>query len=383
MNRAKIEAELLDWMERTPTHADPARFERLALELFRLQYASCEPYAHFCRSLEKSPSNVSRFNEIPAVPTGAFKEFDLCCFDPADAIKTFRTSGTSTQRRGRLHLDTLRLYEASLLASLRENFLADLQGARPTMCFLAPSAVEMPDSSLSHMFETLLVAEGSAESRFVLQDGKLDIDELERAGRRARERNECLLLMGTSFAFVHFLDATEDADPDRFRLPEGSRIMETGGFKGRSREVSREVLRAKLASRFGIPETRVVNQYGMTELGSQFYDSTCVDPSGSRRKRVPPWTRVRIIDPQSGHDVAPGAEGMIVIHDLANTGSIAAIQTADLGRAVMDDGGEMIGFDVLGRFEGAEQRGCSIATDVMLDATMRDQSPASTTEHGA
>lgn len=74
---------------------------------------------------------------------------------------------------------------------------------------------------------------------------------------------------------------------------------------------------------------------------------------------------------------------MIVIHDLANTGSIAAIQTADLGRAVLDDGGEMIGFDVLGRFEGAEQRGCSIATDVMLDATMRDQSPASTTEHGA
>ena len=145
--------------------------------------------------------------------------------------------------------------------------------------------------------------------------------------------------------------------------------METGGFKGRSREVSRDELHAALAERFMIPIESVVNQYGMTELGSQFYDSTLIDPTGPRRKLTPPWTRVRFIDPETACDVGAGEVGMILVHDLANTGSVAAIQTADLGRAVLDHRGEVIGFDVIGRAEGAEARGCSVATDIMLEAS--------------
>jgi hypothetical protein len=118
----------------------------------------------------------------------------------------------------------------------------------------------------------------------------------------------------------------------------------------------------------------VVNQYGMTELGSQFYDSTLLDPDSPRRKLVPPWTRVRIVDPDSGRDVREGEVGQIVVHDLANTGSVAAIQTADLGRAIVDRQGEWLGFDVLGREAGAEARGCSIATDTMLEASRRGSS---------
>jgi hypothetical protein len=372
MNRNEIEADVLEWMERTPWYADPVRFERLALALFHFQFEACEPYARFCRSLERTPSNVQGFEEIPAVPTGAFKEFDLCCFELDATIKTFRTSGTSSDRRGRLRLDTLQLYESSLLSSLREILLADLRGKQPKMRFLAPTAEEAPDSSLSHMFSTLLAAEGGPGSGFDLRDGQLDLDSLDRARQRAGEGDEPMLILGTSFAFVHFLDETTKSSSGAWKLPGGSRVMETGGFKGRSREIPRETLRRDLARRFGIPETSVVNQYGMTELGSQFYDSTVIDPKGPRRKLAPPWTRVRIIDPKTGHDVKAGEAGMIVIHDLANTGSIAAIQTADLGRAVRDATGESIGFDVLGRFEGAEERGCSIATDVMLDASRRE-----------
>ncbi len=157
-------------------------------------------------------------------------------------------------------------------------------------------------------------------------------------------------------------------------------MLETGGFKGRSREVPREVLRAELAARFGIPEASILNQYGMTELGSQFYDSTLVDPSGPRRKLVPPWTRVRCVDPDSGRDVTVGDVGIVVIHDLANTGSVAAIQTADLGRMIAATAGgeeEGDGFDVLGRFEGAEQRGCSIAVDAVLGGTRAGSRPGS------
>jgi hypothetical protein len=145
--------------------------------------------------------------------------------------------------------------------------------------------------------------------------------------------------------------------------------METGGFKGKSRAVARDDLHAQLAARFAIPEASVLNQYGMTELGSQFYDSTLVDPTGPRRKLAPPWTRVRFIDPTTSLDVATGERGLILIQDLANTGSIASIQTADIGHAVLDAHGEMIGFDVQGRAEGAEARGCSIATDIMLEAS--------------
>jgi hypothetical protein len=372
MNRTEIETDVLEWTKQTPWREDAARFERLALALFHFQYEACEPYARFCRSFERTPSNVKSFDEIPAVPTGAFKEFDLCCFDLDATIKTFRTSGTSSDRRGRLRLDTLRLYESSLLSSLRETFLDDLRGKRPIMRFLAPTKEQSPDSSLSHMFSTLLDAEGGTGSGFDMSDGKLDLESLDRARERAGEAGTPILILGTSFAFVHFLDATSNSAPNAWKLPGGSRVMETGGFKGRSREIPREVLRRDIADRFGIPETSVINQYGMTELGSQFYDSTWLDATGPRRKLTPPWTRVRIIDPLTSHDVATGEVGMILIHDLANTGSIAAIQTADLGRAVQNAAGEKIGFDVLGRSEGAEERGCSIATDVMLDASQRE-----------
>ena len=101
----------------------------------------------------------------------------------------------------------------------------------------------------------------------------------------------------------------------------------------------------------------------MTGLGSRFYDSVLVDRGAARRKLGPPWVRVWLIDPASGAEAQPGEPGVIHVHDLANTGSVAAIQTADLGRAIE---GSPPGFEVLGRLAGAEERGCSIAADAML-----------------
>jgi len=314
---------------------------------------------------------------VPAVPTGAFKEFALRCFPAEATCKTFRTSGTTTERRGELLLDTLRLYEASLLASLRHCFLTDLCGRRPRMRFLAPSPEAAPDSSLTHMFATLAAAEGHAESGFDFTRDGLALEALAQAVASAQSEHAPLVLGGTSFAFVHLLDATRSESAARWALPPGSRVLETGGFKGRSREIPRERLRRELAARFSLSERAIVNQYGMTELGSQFYDSTLVDPNGPRRKLVPPWTRVRFVDPDDGQDVAAGEPGMIVIHDLANTGSVAALQTADLGRSLAD------GFEVLGRAEGAEQRGCSIAADAALVAAGSGRGAGRVSSRGA
>jgi hypothetical protein len=358
--RAALDGELLAWMREEDWSADERRFDRLALALFAHQFARCEPYARFCAARGRTPARVRGWREIPAVPTGAFKEMALRAFPAERECHVFRTSGTATERRGELHLDTLALYEASLLPSFRRHLLPNLApGARARLRILAASPEEAPDSSLSHMFGCALRAFGDAGSGFDLRGGALQVDALLAALERAGAEAAPVTLCGTAFAFVHLLDAL-DARGARLALPPSSRAMETGGFKGRSRELSRAALYAAIERALGIPPERVVNQYGMTELGSQFYDSVLCQPGAARRKLGPPWARVRIVDPESGGDAAPGVAGMLAIVDLANTGSVLALQTADLGRSVAD------GFEVLGREPGAEARGCSIAADEML-----------------
>jgi hypothetical protein len=365
-DRSRIDRKVLDWIAEPVWNQDDGRFDRLAREVFAFQFANCAAYGRFCGGRGITPASIESWRQIPAVPTGAFKELALRCFAAAQTVRTFRTSGTTGQSRGELHLDTLVVYEASLLASLRILLFPDRhEHGRLTLRILAPSAEEAPDSSLSHMFSTLIPALGTDASGFDVRNGELDFAGLVAVLAAAEQRGEPIALCGTAFAFVHFMDAL-DADGRRFALARGSRIMETGGFKGRSRELTRQDLHARLADRLGIPERRIVNQYGMTELGSQFYDSVLVDPDGPRRKLGPPWAQVRIVDPETGADARPGKVGGVVVHDLANTGSIAAIQTADLGRLVVDESGRSIGFEIVGRDPDAEARGCSIAADEML-----------------
>jgi hypothetical protein len=358
--RAEIEAELLHWMGAEPEREDEERFTRLALALFRHQFDHCPPYRRFCEGRGARPGAIGHWSEIPAVPTGAFKEVALRSFPPEATVHVFRTSGTSVERRGALHLDTLALYEASLVPTFERGVLPDLAAGAPVhFVVLAAAPEEAPDSSLSHMFGVMLRRRGDDASGFFLRGGRLDLAPLVDALANAEGAEAPTALCGTAFAFVHLLEALA-ARGTGFRLPASARIMETGGFKGRARERSREALYAALGTQLGVPEERIVNQYGMTELGSQFYDSVLRFPGAPRRKLAPPWTRVRIVDPESGASSRPGDVGAIRIVDLANTGSVLAVQTADLGRA-----GEG-GFQVLGRAAGAEARGCSIAADEML-----------------
>lgn len=361
--RRALDARVLAWLREplpAPEAPDDARFDALARELFAFQFAHCAPYRRFCEGRGRTPATVDRWTQIPAVPTGAFKELVLRSFPAGRERHVFRTSGTATERRGTLRLDTLELYEASLLPSFRRGVLPDLApGARARLRILAPAPAEAPDSSLSHMFGVALAAFGDAGSGFDVQGGALDARGLLAALESAAADATPVALCGTAFAFVHLLDALA-ARGVRLALPTGSRALETGGFKGRSRELPREALYGGVEEALGIPPARIVNQYGMTELGSQFYDSVLCRPGEPRRKLAPPWTRVRVVDPETDGDAAPGAVGVLRIHDLANTGSVAAIETADLGRTLAG------GFEVLGREAGAEARGCSIAADEML-----------------
>lgn len=359
--RAALDDAVLAWLREPRWQQDESRFDSLARDLFQYQYLHCTPYQRWCNAGGHTPDDVGHWREIPAVPTGAFKELRLASFPPSQDTAVFRTSGTSTARRGALHLDTLSLYEASLRSTLRRAFFADIDpNERMTLRVLAPSPEESPDSSLSHMLGCLLEDLGDAHSGYDVRGDKLDPSGVVAALAACCAAGRPVALLGTAFTFVHLLTGI---DGKHFDLPPGSRIMETGGFKGRAREMPREELHGALAATFGLSPTVICNQYGMTELGSQFYDSVLADPAGPRRKLIPPWVRVRLLDPESEEPVPPGEPGLIQIHDLANTGSVAAIRTADLGRAVR---GEPDGFEVLGRIEGAEERGCSIAADDML-----------------
>ncbi|MBW2289762.1 MAG: long-chain fatty acid--CoA ligase [Deltaproteobacteria bacterium] len=363
--RADLDRRVLDWLQEPDFRSDDARFDALARDLFAFQYEHCAAYGAFCRGRGHTPETLRDWREIPAVPTGAFKEMALHSFPAEREIKCFRTSGTSTTTPGTLHLDTLELYEASLLPTFRRYLLPDLAPhARLPIRVLAPSADEAPTSSLSHMFAIAIREFGNEHSGFDVSGGELRSDGLCAALEGRAAEGEAIALCGTAFAFVHLLDDLEQRRV-QYRLPDGSRLMECGGFKGRSREIPRPELYARLEDALGIPIEHMLNQYGMTELGSQFYDSVLVQPEELRRKLGPPWVRVALVDPNSGAPAAHGDTGQIVIYDLANTGSVFAIQTADLGRAIDD------GFEVLGREPGAEARGCSIAADAMLGGRAR------------
>ena len=358
--RAELDATVIAWTREPRWTPDDARFEALALALWAFQFARCAPYRRFCETRGRIPAEVRRWQDIPAVPTGAFKELALTSFPRERAVHVFRTSGTTVSERGALLLDTLDVYEASLRASFARGVLPDLApGGRISFQVLAPSTAEAPDSSLSHMFDTAILDAGSPDSGHWVTRGALDAPRALRALETAERSGDPVALCGTAFAFVHLLDEL-DRRGRRFALPRSARVMETGGFKGRARAVSRDELYAWIEDRLGVPPARIVNQYGMTELGSQFYDSVLGDPSAPRRKLAPPWTRVRILDAKSGAPVANGEIGRIAVLDLANTGSVCALETADLGRAHGD------GFEVIGRDPDAEERGCSIAADALL-----------------
>jgi hypothetical protein len=358
--RGDIDRALLAWMREPLFRDDEERFERLALKLFAFQFEYCDAYGAFCRARGRTPDTVRHWRDVPPVPTGAFKEVALHSFAAERRVKCFRTSGTSTAVRGALYLDTLELYEASLLPTFRRFLFPDLPlGGRATIRVLAASAEESPDSSLSHMFAVVLRELGASDSGFDVAGGALQFDGLLGSLEACAGDGRPVALCGTAFAFVHLLDELERRRVC-YVLPGGSRLMECGGFKGRSREMPRPELYDRLESALGIPMEFMLNQYGMTELGSQFYDSALLRPAELRRKLGPPWAHVLVLDPETGEPTAPGDVGTIVVFDLANSGSLFAVQTADLGRAALD------GFEVLGREPGAEERGCSIAADELL-----------------
>jgi hypothetical protein len=294
----------------------------------------------------------------PALPTDVFRFRRIAVHPPGRDIRVFRSSGTTSADRSVHAYADLSLYDLAARVAARHMLFPDALKMR--LVILAPREEEAPNSSLDYMLARFAEWFGST-STWVWSRGALDLDAMTATLRQVEEAAEPVALLGTSFAFVHAEDGLADL---RFQLPPGSRVMQTGGYKGRSREVDPGVLLSAISARYGVPDTFVINEFGATELSSQMYETTLRDAivgtSGPRRLWVPPWVRATPVDPDSLQPVDGEAVGLLRIDDCANLDSVCCIQTADLARRLDD------GIVVLGRAEGATPRGCSLAADLAL-----------------
>lgn len=352
---------------------DTEDFESLALAIAQYQ-AQWNP--DFARLVERSGSDLSTVASIPAVFTDAFR-LTRVAVHPAELDETiFITSGTTAQESGRHPVRDLTTYEDLALRLARRALFAHLP-PRSLVVALAPCPTQPSSSSLGHMMRLFMQHfDGRAlhvepeglrfqphdPDRWLMTNSGVQLPALLRACRLARKRSEPLVLLTTSFALVALLEAL---DGERLPVPERTTIMLTGGFKGRSKELSPAEIQSELRAVFPCSSLDVIGEYGMTELTSQLYERR----GGLTGHYYPPaWLQVSAVDPATLEPVPPGEVGLARFVDLGNIDSALVIQTQDQIRCV--DGG----VELLGRAPGSPARGCSLPFEGLLQMQKRSSS---------
>jgi len=308
-------------------------FNDLSLKIFHYQFAHNRVYRQFCDLLHRNPDTVKTLTEIPFLPIEFFKSQAVVCGNPDPGI-IFTSSGTSGQQTSRHLVKDVMLYEQSFLKGFREFY-----GDPRQYCILAllPSYLEREGSSLIYMVRELMLKSGHPLNGFYLVDHRKLRDNL----ILLQKQGQKTMLIGVSYALIDF---TQDFQLD---FPE-LLVVETGGMKGRKKEMIREELHEQLKSGFGVKQ--IHSEYGMTELLSQAWSA------GDGRFSTPPWMKILIRDVNDPLCYPePGRSGGISIIDLANLHSCSFISTSDLGMMHKDGT-----FEVLGRYDQSEIRGCNL-----------------------
>lgn len=312
---------------------DQKDFSAMAVETFRFQYKHNSVYRQFCDLLETDPQQVSNPEQIPFLPIEFFKTKRVSCSENKGDI-VFSSSGTTSKLTSKHYVQDLTLYERSFRMSF------DLFYGKPrTYCILAllPSYLEREGSSLVYMVNDLINASDHPDSGFYLSDLPALVKKLQ-----TLEKNKIpTLLIGVSYALLDLVEAYP-------MTLKNTIVMETGGMKGKRKELVREDLHRRLCDGFGLGS--VHSEYGMTELLSQAYSR------GYGLFKTPPWMKVLIRHTEDPLSLEKsGRSGGINVIDLANLYSCSFIATQDLGRLSPDGS-----FEVLGRFDNADIRGCNL-----------------------
>ena len=321
---------------------DPDRFDDLARRVVTFQRENLVAYERL------SPRWDGDWRSAPPVPTEAFRELDLAIGEPAPGHRVFRTSGTTGMARGRRRVPDLTLYEDAMEAPFVAQVLGGDTRPRPWLS-MVPDPRRHQDSSLGYMVGILAQRLSQPDHVHWLMGAEgLNLAESWRLLEEAEAGAQPVVICATAFALVHLLDGAGDRSVS---LPAGSRMMLTGGFKGQSRTLSEEDLLALTQELLGLEARDVVPEYGMCELTSQAY---------GRPLTCPPWMVMRIIDPWTGEEMAPGDTGIVAAFDLLALDNVSALLTGD--RGFMDTQG---GLTLLGRDPGAPPRGCSLSAEAL------------------
>ncbi|MBC6112227.1 acyl transferase [Pedobacter sp. CCM 8938] len=309
------------------------QFKKLAIETFKFQAAHCAVYKEYIHHLHTNIEAVSEIEQIPFLPISFFKSHSILSNTNSIEI-TFSSSGTTGMVQSSHHVTNVKLYEQSYLQAFNQ-FYGDIED----YCFLAllPSYQQRAGSSLIYMVNDLIEKSKHPQSGYFLYNH----DELLQTLQGLKEKNQKTVLIGVTYALLDFVEQHDIDFPNLI-------IMETGGMKGKRKEMVREELHEQLTNGFGIKS--IHSEYGMTELLSQAYSL------GEGIFNCPPWMKVLIRDTNDPLTLIPnGKTGGVNVIDLANINSCSFIATQDLGKIYPDQS-----FEVLGRFDNADIRGCNL-----------------------
>ncbi len=308
-------------------------FNEIARSLFRYQYKNNEIYRNFVDALGISESKVYHPEQIPFLPVSFFKTHKIISGNFSEEI-IFESSGTTGEETSKHYVVDTDLYQHSFTAGM-ELFYGDL--SKYTVFALLPSYLERKNSSLVYMVEKILLRSNRQMGGFYLDD----MDKLHQELLEAQQLGMKIMLIGVTFALLDMVESYHVNIPDAI-------VIETGGMKGRRKELTRMELHEKLCKGFGVKS--IHSEYGMTESLSQAWSA------GEGIFRCPSWMKILIADSNDPLSfLETGHTGGINIIDLANFHSCSFIATQDLGR-VFEDGS----FEVLGRFDNSDIRGCSL-----------------------
>jgi phenylacetate-coenzyme A ligase PaaK-like adenylate-forming protein len=312
---------------------NPEEFDKVALEIFRYQALNGATYKRFLDLIGVDPLSVKSVKHIPFLPIEFFKTHDiLSSIEPVQRI--FLSSGTTGTTQSRHLVTNLSIYEESFIRGF-EHFYGPIEDI--TILALLPGYLERKGSSLIYMVNRMIEKSESKHSGFYLKnltDLSQKLEELDAEG-------ENILLIGVSYALLDLIETR------KFKL-KNTIVMETGGMKGRRKEIVRQELHHLLSEGLGVP--KIHSEYGMTELLSQAYSK------GEGIFETPPWMKVFTRDPEDPFNMlSTGKSGGINIIDLANMNSCSFLATQDLGRSIDEDH-----FEILGRFDHSDIRGCNL-----------------------
>ncbi len=350
MSSRRLADKILALVARGPD-GDPSEFDDLALEVFSHQYANNAPYRAFCGAAGVSPEAVTSWRDIPSYPTDAFKKDIVASFPVDEAVQANMTSGTtSANQRGRIFRDELGqelIYTANRVMTGAYLFPDFGEGQRCRILILAPSPEVAPTMGMAIGMDQTREHFGTPDSAFMVKRSGVDVKSLVAALRQSERDGIPVALIGATSAYVYFFNACRKKGMS-FRLPEGSRIGDGGGYRGRFGVVTREDYYELCEEVLGVPSSHCVNILGMAESATNYADDVLrnhwLGKTGERHMPTPPWTRVAAMSPDTGKPLPPGEVGLLAHWDLVNLPTVIGVQSDNLG--YMDDRG---GFVIIGR----------------------------------